>query len=488
MPQNGNELEWSGEEMRAVVDRVMRRVAEHIDTLPQQPASNSEEGSRVAQELAEKLPENGQPLDDLLRTVFDEAAPISYNTAGPGYLAYIPGGGVPASAVASLIADAVNRYVGVWLAAPGFVQLEVNVVRWFCEIVGYPASAGGILTTGGSLANFTAVVTARRERMPENFLSGTVYTSDQTHHSVVKAAMLAGLPERNVRSVPTNNRYQVRLEDMAKRMRHDRAQGLEPFMVVGNAGTTNTGAVDDLERLADLAVREGVWLHVDAAYGGFFMLTERGRRVLRGIERADSVTLDPHKGLFLPYGNGSLLLRDPQALRRAHSTDADYMPAMQDDWDLVDFCQLSPELSRGFRGLRAWLPIKLHGIAAFRRSLDEKLDLAEWAAGELRAIPAMQILAEPQLSLVVFRLAPPDRGEDELNDLNRQLLEGINRRKNVYLTATTLEDRFALRICVLSFRTHRDRMEQCIADIRRAVAEVTEAQSERGHRGDTEAT
>lgn len=476
MPQDGYELEWSGEEMRAVVDRVMRRVAEHIDTLPQQPASNSEEGARVARELAEKLPENGQPLDDVLNIVFDEAAPISYNTAGPGYLAYIPGGGVPASAVASLIADAVNRYVGVWLAAPGFVQLEVNVVRWFCEIIGYPASAGGILTTGGSLANFTAVVTARRERMPENFLRGTVYTSDQTHHSVVKAAMLAGLPERNVRAVPSNDRYQVRLEDMAQRMQRDRAEGLEPFMVVGNAGTTNTGAVDDLEGLADLAVREGVWLHIDAAYGGFFMLTERGRRVLRGIERADSVTLDPHKGLFLPYGNGSLLLRDPQALRRAHSTFSDYMPPMQDDWDLVDFCQLSPELSRGFRGLRAWLPIKLHGIAAFRRSLDEKLDLTEWAAGELRAIPGMQILAEPQLSLVVFRLAPPDRGEDEFNDLNRRLLEGINRRKNVYLTATTLEDRFALRICVLSFRTHRDRMEQCIADIRHAVAEVTAAQ------------
>ena len=488
MPQNGNELEWSGEEMRAVVDRVMRRVAEHIDTLPQQPASNSEEGARVARELAEKLPESGQPLDDVLRTVFDEAAPISYNTAGPGYLAYIPGGGVPASAVASLIADAVNRYVGVWLAAPGFVQLEVNVVRWFCEIVGLPASAGGILTTGGSLANFTALVTARRERMPENFLCGTVYTSDQTHHSVVKAAMLAGLPERNVRVVPTNDRYQVRLEEMAQRVQQDRAQGLEPFMVVGNAGTTNTGAVDDLEGLADLAVQEGVWLHIDAAYGGFFMLTERGRRVLRGIERADSVTLDPHKGLFLPYGNGSLLLRDPQALRRAHSTDADYMPAMQDDWDLVDFCQLSPELSRDFRGLRVWLPIKLHGIAAFRRSLDEKLDLAEWATEELRAMPGMQILAEPQLSLVVFRLAPPDRGEGELNDLNRQLLDGINRRKNVYLTATTLEDRFALRICVLSFRTHRDRMEQCIADIRHAVAEVTAAQSERGHRGDTEVT
>ena len=473
MTQNGNELELSGDEMRALVDQVMNRIATHIDTLPQQPASNSEDGARVARDLAERLPEAGASLDEVLNTVFDDAAPISYNTAGPGYLAYIPGGGVPASAVASLIADSVNRYVGVWLAAPGFVQLEVNVIRWFCEIVGYPADSGGILTTGGSMANFTALVTARRERLPEDFLGGTVYTSAQTHHSVVKAAMLAGLPERNVRMVPTNEHCQLRLGDLAKRIEQDRETGLQPFLVVGNAGTTNTGAVDDLAGLADLAEREGLWLHLDAAYGGFFMLTERGRKVLRGIERADSITLDPHKGLFLPYGSGSLLMRDPLALRRAHSTFADYMPAMQDDWDLVDFCQLSPELSRDFRGLRAWLPIKLYGIGAFRKNLDEKLDLTEWATEQLRAISGMQILAEPQLSLVAFRLAPPDRSEDQLNDLNERLLAEVNRRKNVYLTATTLDGRFALRICVLSFRTHQDRMEQCLADIRQAALEVT---------------
>ena len=473
MAQNGNELELSGDEMRALVDQVMSRIAAHIDTLPQQPASNSEDGARVARDLVESLPEAGASLDEVLNTVFDDAAPISYNTAGPGYLAYIPGGGVPASAVASLIADSVNRYVGVWLAAPGFVQLEVNVIRWFCEIVGYPADSGGILTTGGSMANFTALVTARRERLPEDFLVGTVYVSAQTHHSVVKAAMLAGLPERNVRTVPTNERCQMRLGDLAKRIEQDRRKGLQPFFVVGNAGTTNTGAVDDLVGLADLAEREGLWLHHDAAYGGFFMLTERGRQVLRGIERADSITLDPHKGLFLPYGSGSLLMRDPLALRRAHSTFADYMPAMQDDWDLVDFCQLSPELSRDFRGLRAWLPIKLYGIEAFRNNLDEKLDLAEWATEQLRAIPGMQILAEPQLSLVAFRLAPPGRIEDQLNDLNERLLAEINRRKNVYLTPTTLEGRFALRICVLSFRTHQDRMEQCLADIREAAQDLT---------------
>jgi aromatic-L-amino-acid decarboxylase len=206
------------------------------------------------------------------------------------------------------------------------------------------------------------------------------------------------------------------------------------------------------------------------------MLTERGRESMRGIERADSIVLDPHKGLFLPYGNGSLLVRDPEALRRAHTTFADYMPEMQRDTDLVDFCQISPELSRDFRGLRAWLPIKLFGIDAFRSSLDEKLDLARWATDQLREVPDMEILAEPQLSLTAFRWAPTGYSEDELNDLNRELLTRVNARQNVYITGTMLRGRYALRICVLSFRTHRDRMEQCIADIRECIEELAREQ------------
>jgi aromatic-L-amino-acid decarboxylase len=366
----------------------------------------------------------------------------------------------------------VNRYVGVWLAAPGLVQLEANVIRWFCDIVGLPEGAGGILTTGGSLANFTALVTARRERLPEDFLRGTVYASQEVHHSLQKAAAMAGFPEGNVREISVNDRFEVHADRLAERVRRDREEGWQPFMVVGSAGTANTGAVDDLRALADIAGEEDLWFHVDGAYGGFFMLTERGRAALAGIERADSVAMDPHKGLFLPYGMGSLLVRDPETLRRAHSTFADYMPQMQEDRDFVDFCELSPELSRDFRGLRAWLPVKLYGIDAFRAALDEKLDLARWVTDVLRDEADMEILAEPRLSLNAFRLAPDGYSAEQLNELNRRLLAGINARKNVFLTGTVLNGRFALRICVLSFRTHRDRMEQCLADIRESVREV----------------
>lgn len=466
-------LELSAEEMQRLVTQAMEHIVAHVTSLPRQPAVDVEGGVELARSLAEPLPTQGQSVNALLELLFERAIPKSFNTAGPGYLAYIPGGGVFHTAVADLITDAVNRYIGLWLAAPGLAQLEANVIRWFCEIVGYPCSANGLLTTGGSLANFSAVVTARRERLPENFLTGVLYASDQAHHSVKKAAILTGFPERNVRAIPSDAYFRLRIDLLERQIAADRQAGLTPFLVVGNAGSTNTGAVDDLNVLAEVAQRERCWFHVDAAYGGFFMLTAQGRALMKGIEHADSVTLDPHKGLFLPYGTGSLLMRDGGALKRTHGVNAHYLPATDDDPDLMDFSQMSPELSRGFRGLRIWLPLKMHGIEPFRRNLEEKLALTRWAIEELRKIDGMEIVAEPQLSIVAFRLVRSGLDAEALNQLNRTLLQRINANKRVYLSGTLLSDRFVLRICVLSFRTHLDRMQMGIADIREAVKELS---------------
>jgi aromatic-L-amino-acid decarboxylase len=465
-------LELSSEELRRLIEAATERILAYIESLPRQPSASPEGGADLARSLREPLPETGRPAAELLDLLFDRIIPKGFNTAGPGYLAYIPGGGIPHAAVADLIADATNRYVGVFAAAPGLAQIETNVVSWFSQIVGYPATARGILTTGGSLANFSAVVTARRERLPEDFLSGTIYASDQVHHSIQKAAMLAGFPEGNVREIPSDERFRIRVAELSRAVAADRAAGKTPFLVAGNAGSVNTGAVDDLAALADLAARERLWFHVDGAYGGFFLLTERGRAAMAGAERSDSITLDPHKSLFLPYGMGSLLVRDGDALKRAHALSAVYLPSMQEDPDLVDFNQISPELSRSWRGLRVWLPIKMHGIAPFRRNLDEKLDLAAWAAGQLREIPGIEILAEPQLSIVAFRLWGKGLDQEAVNRLNRDLMDRINRRKRIYLTGTMLGDRFAIRICVLSFRTHADRMREGLEDIRSAVSET----------------
>ncbi len=218
--------------------------------------------------------------------------------------------------------------------------------------------------------------------------------------------------------------------------------------------------------LADVAKRHSMWFHCDGAYGAFFVLTDRGKETLRGIEEADSVVLDPHKTFFLPYGTGGLVVRDASTLRRAHSLHADYLPEMQRDEQLIDFCEISPELSRSYRGLRVWLPLKMFGIDVFRRQLDEKLDLTLWATEELRKIEGIEIVAEPQLSVVAFRYG-------RSNEVNRELLDRINARKRVMLTPTIIDGQFVIRICVVSFRTHQDRMETAIEDIRAAVAELS---------------
>ena len=453
-------LEPDATEMRRLVGEAMRHVVAHIESLPTQPAMNVEGATEFARTLIEPLPKQGTAYGQLLDQLFGELIPRSFNAAGPGYLAYIPGGGLFHSAVADLIADAVNRYVGVCAAAPALVQLEANVVRWFAEIIGMPRSAGGVLTSGGSLANFTAIVTARRAKLPDDFLRGTLYCSDQIHHSFQKAANLAGFPYANVREIPSDGKFRLRLDALEEAIDRDRAAGFTPFLIAGSAGTTNTGAVDDLAAMAAIARRRELWFHVDGAYGAFFMLTERGRAVLRGIEEADSIILDPHKTLFLPFGTGALLVRDARLLRAAHTSHADYLPAMQDADELVDFCELSPELSRDFRGLRVWLPLKLFGIEPFRQQLDEKLDLIAVARDGIAAIDGIEIVAEPELTILAFR-------HKELD--NRELLARINARKRVMLTPGIVNGTFVIRVAIVSHRTHRDRIDMLLDDVRAAV-------------------
>lgn len=456
-------LEPGSDDLRRMIDDAARRVVAHIESLPRQPTRNVDDATDFARSVIEPLPKRGEPFDKLLDFLFEEAIPRSFNTPHPGYLAYIPGGGIVHSAIADFIATAVNRYVGVFAAAPVLAQLEANVTRWFCEIVGYGKGSGGLLTPGGSVSNLIALITARKTQLGDDFARGTLYAGNQIHHSFQKAASLAGFPLANVREIDSDEMFRVRVDAMEEAIARDRAQGFKPFLIAGSAGTVGTGAVDDLAALADLADRENMWFHVDGAYGAFFVLTDRGRAAMRGIDRADSVVLDPHKTLFHPYGTGALVVRRLEDLRATHSMHASYLPQFQQEEELIDFAEISPELSRDFRGLRVWLPLKMFGIEPFRELLDEKLDLAQWATAELRNVDGIEIVAEPQLSIVAFRHTRID---------NRRLLDAINRRRRVMMTGTTIGTEFVIRICVVSHRTHMDRMRMAIDDIRAAVAEL----------------
>lgn len=469
---NRSPLELNFELIREISGYVTEKIIAHLGSLAQQPLSDFDDIESFVASFREEIPESGESFQSLIDRVFDHAASRGYNSAAPGYMAYVPGGGIVHAGFADLISDAINRYVGLWLAAPGLVEIESSVIRWFCEIVGYPQWSGGFLSTGGSLANFSALFTARRTKLPGDFLRGTVYASEHTHHSVLKAAILIGLPEANFRWIRVDSVCRIDLGSLRAQIREDRRLGFHPFAVVANAGTTNTGAIDDLNEIAEISLEENLWMHVDAAYGGFFMLTERGRHRLTGIDRADSITLDPHKGLFLPYGTGCLLVRDRRHLKQAHEIQASYLPPMQDDPERIDFCQISPELSRDFRGLRIWLPLKMHGIGAFRELLDEKLDLAIWAAEQLEKLESIEVLQNPELSVVAFRLRDTGMALNEANELTRVLLERINSFRRVLLSGTWIEQKFVIRVCILSFRTHQEQVKNCLRDIERALGEV----------------
>jgi aromatic-L-amino-acid decarboxylase len=464
-------LEPSADQMRSMGEAALAYLIDFIRDLPAAPAAEAHGALELAGRLREPAPEEGRPLEAILPTI-EAGAAKAFNTAGPGYLAFIPGGGLFSAALASFVAAGVNRYVALWSPAPAFAQIEWTVIRWLCDIFDYPDGARGILTSGGSMSNFSAIVTARRARLPEDFLRGTLYVSGQVHASVVKAAVLAGFPARSVRQVPCTPDLRMDAGALREMLERDRGQGFQPFCLVASAGTTNTGAIDPLDDLAGLGRDEGLWLHVDAAYGGFFQLTERGRGLFHGIEKADSITLDPHKGMFLPYGTGCLLVRDGRLLREAHHVQAEYLQDLAPEGEIPNFAEYSPELSRDFRGLRVWLPVKLHGLAAFRTALDEKLDLARHLYDELKATPGFELPWVPELTVVPFRL---ESGRGDREELNRLLLERINASKRVFLSSTMIDGRFILRACIVSHRTHRDRIDEAVDIIRRSAADLSGA-------------
>jgi aromatic-L-amino-acid/L-tryptophan decarboxylase len=448
--------------MRAMAHAVVDRVITHLATIGEQPARGPlDDAADRCRAMREPVPEHGVELDRLLGPLFDEWVPRSFNAPGPGYLAYIPGGGLFPSALADFMADAVNRYTGIWNAAPLLVQLEANVLDWLRGFMGFPPEARGLLTSGGSMATFGAVVAARERLLGTRLREGVLYTSTQAHHCIEKAARLAGILPDRVRVLPVDARQRLRVDALADAIADDRRRGLVPFFVASSAGTVNTGAVDPLDAVADVAAEERLWHHVDGAYGGFFRLVPELRPLLDGIARADSVALDPHKGLFLPYGTGALLVRDGSALRAPHAFGAGYLPELPDA-ELYSPSDYGPELSRPFRGLRVWLPLKLFGLGRFRAALAEKRALALLAAERIAAMPGVELAHPPELSLFAFRLAADAH--------NRSLVERVTARGRAMITGSEVDGRFWARVCVLCFRTRRVHVERCVEDIGAEIA------------------
>jgi aromatic-L-amino-acid decarboxylase len=407
---------------------------------------------------------------------FVRFASVGWDKTADGVLAYIPNGALDAGPIAALLAAGAHTFTGTSFEAPAMVAMEEGVLRWMADLLGLPASAGGLLLSGGSLANQTAIVTARswalateasKRGAPGSVdiaeLSGelTMYVSERVHHSVPKAARLAGIPGAALRTVPADAAGRIDADALGACLDADLADGRRPFLVVGVAGTTDTGSIDPLERLADIASRGGAWFHVDAAYGGLFALTERGRERLRGIERADSVTIDAHKGLFLPYGVGALLVREAERLVAAHEGTGAYFRAVPTTEGLPHYAQRGPELTRPTRGPLLWFPLQLHGSAAFAAELDRMLDLAAYAHERLALTPGIVVGPSPQTSIVTFRAAAGDEVTDAI-------VEALHASGRFQVSTTTLGGRAMIRFAFLSPRTSEERMLEALEIVEQA--------------------
>ena len=444
-----------------------------LDEVERGRASVRDRGDRSITEF----PIGPDPLDP--PTVFSllvrHVDGVGMSPHAPGFFGFVPGGNLYHAAIADFLASVSNRYSGHFLGGPGAVRVENQVLRWLASIMGYPESAVGTLASGGSLANLSAIVTAREAAglRAEQVSRAVVYTTEHVHHCVPKGLRIAGLGECVIRRVPMDAGHRMDPEALDRLIGEDAGAGRIPWLIVATAGTVDAGAVDPLDAIADVAARRRLWLHVDGAYGAMFALCEEGKRILAGIERSDSLVVNPHKGLHIPWGVGAVLVKDARAMRAAHRFDAMYVPDEAHRDDEPSPCDLSPELSRPFRGLRIWLPLLLLGTRPFEAALEEKLLLARYAHRRLLEIPGLEVGPEPDLSIVVFRAAPvPRAGPSETDERNDRLVRAIEEDGRAYLSTTRIGGRRFLRLAILASRTHRQQVDRAIDAIGEKCAEV----------------
>ncbi len=461
-------LEMDAEAMRRAGYRIMDWLIERqlaLRTGPLGRELNREETERL---LREPMPEEASSFDRVFEEYAAKVAPNAVALDHPRFFAFIPSAPNFVSILADALVAGTNVFAGTWLESSGPSQVEVIVLDWFKQMLGLPASSGGVLVSGGSVANLTALAAARRAILNDDTAQAVVYFSDQTHASVDRALRVLGFREAQIRRLPTRVDFRLDTAALGEAIARARASGLRPFAIVGNAGTTNTGAVDALDEMAALARAEGMWFHVDAAYGGFAALTERGRKLLAGIDQADSVVLDPHKWFYCPFEVGCVLVREARRLRDTFRILPDYMRDVVREEREVNFCDFGVQLTRIFRALKVWMTVKTFGARRLREVLDQCLDLAAYGAQLFARSPRIEILAAPQLAVFAFRYLPEkmpvgvDDREAYLNRLNERLQDTVLARRELMISSTRLGERFVLRFCVLNHRTRKEDVREAL--------------------------
>ena len=472
LEQIGQRLEPSRTQFVNLLRKVEEYAASFLDKIDDLPAFviTADKGKGLCDS---PISENSIDIDEALRLLGEHVDRPGLNPASGGHLGYIPGGGIVHSAFGDFLADITNRYAGVFFAGPGAVRMENMLLDWMAEIIGYPRQAAGNLTSGGSIANLIGIATARdaHNLKAKDYERSVVYLSEQVHHSVDKALRVAGMRECIKRYIPLDEAYRMRAEALQQTIVRDKASGLNPWLVIASAGTTDTGAVDPMLVIGEIAKTNGLWFHIDGAYGAFFILCDECKNILMGMDSSHSIVIDPHKGLFLPYGSGAVLVRDGQALFDAHYYMPDYLQDTLQTRDELSPADLSPELTKHFRGLRLWLPLKLLGVAPFRAALEEKILLARYFHERILELTGFEVGPFPDLSVVTYRYLPK-RGD--VNEFNQRLVQEIHKDGRVFISTTMLDGKFTLRLAVLAFRTHLDTIDLTLDILRMKVKYLEE--------------
>lgn len=448
-------LELSADEMRAFGYAVVDLLTERFSEMSADSVGAKLDRETLHEMLAGFPGDSPTDPQQLLARLKREVFPNNLHVDHPRFFAFVPSPNNFVSAMADALAAGFNVFNGTWLGGSAAAAMELEVIEWFRQWCGFPETAGGLFVSGGSVANMTALLAARHALLNDRVDGATVYFSDQTHSSVERALRVIGFSPDQLRKLPAEQDFRLSAASVAHAIATDRAAGKRPFCVIANAGTTNTGAVDPLNDLADLCAREKLWLHADGAFGAAAVLSERGKQALQGLQRIDSVSIDPHKWLFQSFECGCVLVRDTDLLKSAFQIMPDYLRDVHRATAEIHFCDYGIQLTRSFRALKVWLSFQTFGLKAFRSAIDRGFELAELAEKEIRSRAGWEILTPAQMATVCFRF-----GHDDA--LQTRLIEEMLRDGYAFLTSTKLRGEVALRLCTINPRTTEEEIRETI--------------------------
>jgi len=445
-------LELSPEEMRALGYRAVDTLVDHWTNMTERAAAVDAEPGPLRAILREPLPEAAGDWRDALGFADEHIFGCMGQIAHPRFLAFVPGPSNYVAAIADALTSGYNTAASLWRETPGPAECELTTLEWVKELTGLQNHADGVFTSGGSVANMIGLAVARDHKLGEDMTGAVAYCADQTHSCVARALRILGFRKDQLRAIRTDDHYRIDLSVLRRAIEEDKARGLKPFCIIANAGTTNTAAVDDLHAIADLGAEHDLWVHVDGAYGGAGALVEGGRAILSGMERGDSVVIDPHKWLFQPYEAGICFVREPGLLGHAFAANPEYLQDVAEGEDEVNFSERGIQLSRGLRAFKLWLSLKVFGAQAFRDAVQRGIDIAERATAMMRETGRFEIVTGPTLAVVTFRLNRDGLDDEETSRLQRRIVDALFEDGFALVTSTELKGRTCLRFCTINPR------------------------------------